>query len=325
MKPPYDITGIILSLVASISEKIGAISANLVDKPSPQLRKQNKIKTIHASLAIEGNKLTKEQVTTIIDNKKVIGPQKDILEVLNAIKVYDVLASFNPTSSKSFLLAHKLLMTGLVDQPGKYRTQGVGIFQGDNVAHVGPPPHQVPHLMEDLFKYVKSSKEIALIKGCVFHYEMEFIHPFMDGNGRMGRLWQTTILMKEYPVFEFLPVETLISQTQQDYYKALAESDKAGKSTTFIEYMLDVIDKSLNELLSYNNRIMSDIDRLEYFSSLGKNEFSRKDYMDVFKNISSATASRDLMKGVALNLLVKTGDKNKTVYRYIDKHQTNPK
>lgn len=315
MKPPYDITTKILKLITSISEKLGEISANLIDRPSPQLRKQNKIKTIHSSLKIEGNTLTQEQITAIVENKRVIGPKKDVLEVLNAIKVYDLLTTYNPISSKSFLSAHKLLMNELIEKPGRYRNQGVGIFQGTRVAHVAPPAKNVPVLMDDLFRYLKNEDELTLIKSCVFHYEMEFIHPFMDGNGRMGRLWQTVILMQEYPVFEFLPFETLISQTQQDYYNALAQSDKVGKSTLFIEYMLDVIDKSLNELLSFNNRILKDTDRLNYFSTMGKNEFTRKDYMNVFKDISSSTASRDLKKGVEMNLFHKTGNKNITVYK----------
>lgn len=314
MNPPYDITPKILKLITSISEKIGEVSANLLDKPSPQLRKQNKIKTIQSSLSIEGNTLTQEQITAIIENKKVIGPQKDILEVLNAIKVYDSLKTFNPTSSKSFLNAHKLLMCDLIEKPGKYRSQGVGIFQGKKVAHVAPPAENVPYLMNDLFQYLKNEDELTLIKSCVFHYEMEFIHPFIDGNGRMGRLWQTVILMKEYPLFEFLPFETLISKSQNDYYNALALSDKSGHSTLFIEYMLDVIYKSLVELLNFNNRIWKDIDRLEYFLSLGKVEFTRKDYMNIFKDISTATASRDLKKAVELNLLQKTGNMNNTIY-----------
>ncbi len=318
MKPPYDITTKILKQIASVSEKLGQINANLLDIPSPQLRKQNRIKTIHFSLSIEGNTLTLEQVTAIIENKKVIGPKKEIIEVLNAIKVYDALNTFDPLSEKSFLGAHKLLMNGLIDKPGKYRNQGVGIFQGSQAAHIAPPAQNVPHLMNDLFKYLKDVDEIALIKSIVFHYEMEFIHPFMDGNGRMGRLWQTLILMKEYSVFEFLPFETLISQTEQDYYHALAQSDKAGSSTLFIEYMLDVIDKSLIELLRFNNRTLTDTDRLNYFLSLGKKEFSRKDYMNIFKTISSATASRDLKKGAELNLFCKTGDKSRTVYKLIN-------
>jgi len=321
MKPPYNITTKTLKLITSISEKIGEISANFIDRPSPQLRKQNKIKTIHSSLKIEGNTLTQEQITAIVENKRVIGPKKDVLEVLNAIKVYDSLTTFNPISSKSFISAHKLLMNELIEKPGKYRSQGVGVFQGTKVAHIAPPAKNVPILMDNLFKYLKNEDELTLIKSCVFHYEMEFIHPFMDGNGRMGRLWQTVILMQEYPVFEFLPFETLISQTQQDYYNALAQSDKAGKSTSFIEYMLDVIDKSLNELLSFNNRILKDTDRLNYFLTLGKNEFTRKDYMNVFKDISSSTASRDLKKGVEMNLFHKTGNKNITVYK-LTKEQT---
>ena len=319
MKPPYDITSKILRLISSVSEKIGVISANFIDRPSPHLRKQNKIKTIHSSLKIEGNTLTQEQVTAIIENKRVIGPEKDLLEVKNAIKVYDSLTTFNPVSSKSFLSAHKLLMNDLVEKPGEYRRKGVGIFQGARVAHIALPAQRVPHLMGNLFKYLKNEDELTLIKSCVFHYEMEFIHPFMDGNGRMGRLWQTVILMKEYPVFEFLPFETLISQTQQDYYNALAQSDKSGKSTFFIEYMLDVIDKSLNELLSFKNRILKDTDRLNYFVSMGNKEFTRKDYMNVFKDISTATASRDLKKGIELNLLHKTGNKNKTLYKLTGK------
>jgi len=314
MKPPYDITPKILKQISAISEKIGEVNANFLSKQSPQLRKQNRIKTIHSSLQIEGNTLTEAQITALIENKRVIGPEKDVLEVLNAIKVYDNLNSYKLHSETSFLKAHRELMNGLIDSAGTYRKQGVGIVKGTKVEHVAPPFENVPHLMKDLFEYLKDKDELTLIKSCVFHYEMEFIHPFLDGNGRMGRLWQTLILMNEYPVFEFLPFETLISQTQDNYYKSLALSDKSGKSTIFIEYMLEVIEKSLENLLHYSNRVLKDIDRLEYFLNLGIKEFNRKDYMNIFKDISSATASRDLKKGVALKLFEKIGEMNKTKY-----------
>ena len=205
-------------------------------------------------------------------------------------------------------------MESLIEDVGKYRTQSVGIVKGSKVEHLAPPFENVPYLMKDLFKYLQKSDEIELIKSCVFHYEMEFIHPFLDGNGRMGRLWQTLILMEKYPVFEFLPFETLISSDQEKYYNALAVSDKSGKSTKFIEYMLSVIDDSISELLDFNNRTLSEKDRLEYFISSNRTEFTRKDYMNIFKDISSATASRDLKKGVELNLFEKIGEKNKTIY-----------
>jgi len=314
MKPPYDITPKILKLISSISEKIGEVNANYLSRQSPQLRKQNRIKTIHSSLQIEGNTLTEVQITALIENKRVVGPQKDILEVLNAIKVYEKLDKYDFLSEKAFLKAHQVLMTGLISDAGKYRKQGVGIVKGTKLEHVAPPYKNVPYLMKDLFKYLKDSDELTLIRSCVFHYEMEFIHPFLDGNGRMGRLWQTLILMSEYPIFEFLPFETLISKTQKEYYKSLAMSDKLGKSTSFIEYMLRVIDQSLESILTYNNRILKDTDRLEHFISLGIKSFTRKDYMNVFKNLSSATASRDLKKGVELNMFKSIGNKNKTEY-----------
>ena len=314
MKPPYDITPKILKLIASISEKLGEVNANFLNKPSPQLRKQNKIKTIHSSLKIEGNTLTEEQITALLDKKRVIGPKKDVQEVLNAIDVYVNIANYNPLDEKSFLKAHKNLMANLIDGVGKYRKQRVGIVKGSKVEHLAPPFENVPYLMKDLFSYLNQPDEIELIKSCVFHYEMEFIHPFLDGNGRMGRLWQTLILKDKDPVFEFIPFETLISKNQERYYKALSDSDKLGMSTSFIEYMLEVIDSSINELLNFNNRTLTEKDRLEYFSSLNKPEFSRKDYMNIFKDISSATASRDLKKGVDINLFQKIGEKNKTKY-----------
>lgn len=314
MKPPYDLNQNILGLITSISEMIGEVNANYLNKQSPTLRKQNKIRTIHSSLQIEGNTLSEEQITALLENKRVIGPEKDIIEVLNAIKVYDKLESYRSSSERTFLKAHQVLMQGLIEHPGKYRNKNVGIVKGSQVAHVAPPSENVPFLMKDLFEYLKS-KEIHLIKSCVFHYEMEFIHPFMDGNGRMGRLWQTVILMEKYPVFEFLPFETLISENQNEYYKVLALCDKAGNSTLFIEYMLKIIAESLRELLSFNNRTMKEIDRIEYFLSHTSKEFSRKDYMNIFKDISTATASRDLKKAVELNLILKEGNDNKTVYR----------
>ena len=315
MKPPYEITSSILKLITSISEKIGEVNANLLNKPSPKLRKQNRIKTIHSSLKIEGNTLTEEQITALFENKRVIGSKKEVREVINAIKTYENLEEFNPSNEKSFLKAHQNLMEGLIKSAGKYRNQSVGIVKNSKVEHLAPPFENVPHLMKELFEYLKKSDEIELIKSCVFHYEMEFIHPFLDGNGRMGRLWQTLILLEKYPIFQFLPFETLISNDQEKYYMALAESDKLGKSTTFIEYMLKVIDISISELLDFKNRTLNDKDRLAYYVALNKTEFTRKDYMAIFKDISTATASRDLKKGVALGLFKKIGEKTKTIYR----------
>jgi Fic family protein len=320
MKPPYEITSSILKLITSISEKIGEVNANLLNRPSPKLRKQNRIKTIHSSLKIEGNTLTEQQVTALLENKRVVGPKKDVIEVLNAIKIYENIGDYNPIDEKSFLKAHLNLMETLINEAGKYRKQSVGIVKGSKLEHLAPPYENVPYLMKDLFKYLEKSNEIELIKSCVFHYEMEFIHPFLDGNGRMGRLWQTLILMEKYPVFEFLPFETLISNDQEKYYNALAESDKSGKSTKFIEYMLSVIDISIGDLLNFNNRTLNEKDRLEYFISLNKTEFTRKDYMNIFKDISSATASRDLKKGTESNLFKKIGEKNKTVYKTLTGH-----
>jgi Fic family protein len=314
MKPPYRINTAILKLLTSISEKLGEVKANYLSKPSPQLRKKNKILTIHSSLKIEGNTLTKKDITAIIENKRVVGPQKDILEVVNAINVYDSLKEFNPASLKSFLKAHGILMRGLIENPGRLRNQDVGIYRGEQVKHVAPPAKMVGSLMSDLFDYLSSEDELTLIKSCVFHYETEFIHPFIDGNGRMGRLWQTVILLKEFPVFELLPFETFISQQQKEYYEVLANCDKNGESTEFIEYMLQVIDYSLRDILRSASRTLTEIERLEYFLGLGTVEFTRSDYMNIFKNISTATASRDLRKGVELNYFQKTGDKSNTIY-----------
>ncbi len=315
MKPPYEITSKILQFITQISEKIGEINANLLDKPSPTLRKQNRIKTIHNSLKIEGNTLTEKQITAILENKRVIGPEKDIKEVINTIEVYNNIENFKYHNEKDFLKAHKTIMNGLIENPGKYRKQGVGIVKGTKVEHIAPPHENVIYLMKDLFKYLKDKNELSLIKSCVFHYEIEFIHPFLDGNGRMGRLWQTLILKAEYPVFEFIPLETLISKSQKEYYEALSESDNKGKSTMFIEYMLEIINNSLEHILKFGNRKLNQTDRVNYFKELDNKEFTRKDYMNVFKDISSATASRDLIKGIELQLFVKIGEKNKTKYR----------
>lgn len=315
MKPPYEITSTILKLITTISSKLGEAKALHVDRPSPKLRKRNKIKTIHSSLRIEGNTLTENQITAIVENKRVIGPKNDIQEVKNAIQVYDNIREFKPTSKKSLLAAHKMLMNGLIKKPGYFRTGNVGVVQGSKVAHLAPPASNVDYLMSELLDYLKKGDDLPLIKSCVFHYELEFIHPFFDGNGRMGRLWQSVILINENKIFEYLPFETLISETQSDYYKVLGECDKSGKSTLFIEYVLNVIDKALDDLLNYSVEPMNRDDRLSYFVLLGIDEFTRKKYMEIFKTISSSTASRDLQVGVKEKLFSKSGDKMNTLYR----------
>jgi Fic family protein len=314
MKPPYNLTSEILKLVSVVSHKIGEVNASFLTKQSPELRKRNRIRTIQASLAVEGNTLTIDQITAIVENKRVLGPAKDIKEVSNAIEIYAQLNKFNPFSEKQFLLAHKILMQGLIKKAGQYRNSGVGIVKGAQVAHLAPPASNVPFLMRDLFSYVKKSDDLILIKSCVFHYEMEFIHPFSDGNGRMGRLWQTLLLMQQYPLFEFLPFETLISKNQKKYYQALSTSDKKGESTFFIEFMLTILSDSLDELLTERSGPISSSERVRIFLASGVKEFSRKNYMAYFKTISSATASRDILFAVKENLVKKIGDKNKAIY-----------
>ena len=315
MKPPYNVTTAIFKLVSEVSHKIGEVNASFLTKQSPELRKRNRIKTIHASLAVEGNTLSIDQITAIIENKRVLGPAKDIKEVSNAIEVYERLNKFNPFLEKSLLSAHRILMQALIKNAGQYRKSGVGIVKGSQVAHIAPPASNVPFLMKDLFNYIKKSDELILIKSCVFHYEMEFIHPFSDGNGRMGRLWQTLLLMEQYPVFEFLPFETLISKNQKKYYEALSTSDKKGESTSFIEFMLKVLSESLDELLKERPGPISSAERIRIFLASGAKEFSRKNYMNYFKTISSATASRDLLLAVKDKLIEKFGDKNNTTYK----------
>jgi Fic family protein len=315
MKPPYNLTSEILKLVSEVSHKIGELNASFLTKQSPELRKRNRIRTIQASLAVEGNTLSIDQVTALIENKRVLGPTKDIKEVSNAIEVYKQLNKFNPFNEKTFLSAHKILMQGLIKNAGQYRNSGVGIVKGSQITHLAPPASNVSFLMKDLFNYLKKSNDLILIKSCVFHYEVEFIHPFSDGNGRMGRLWQTLLLMQQYAVFEFLPFETLISKNQKRYYQALSKCDKQGESTIFIEFMLTILSDSLDELLAERSGPISSSDRVRIFLSSGIKEFTRKKYMNYFKTISSATASRDILFAVKESLVKKFGEKNKTIYK----------
>lgn len=319
----YEGTSQIINLSTEIGKLLGIVDAVHLRKPTTRLRKANRIKSIQSSLWIEGNSLSEVQVSDIIENKRVLGTEKDIKEVKNAIEVYDNLGEFKFDSLKSYLKAHKILMKGLRDDPGKFRTKGVGIFKGEKVAHVAPPAWNVENLMQELFHYLKKSKDNLIIKSCVFHYEMEFIHPFMDGNGRMGRLWQTVILMKENPVFEFLPIEHEIRIEQQEYYDALGKSDREGICTIFVEFMLEKIKTSLNQLISGQRNILSDEERIKYFwSNFTGKEFARKDYLEMFKEISLPTATRDMKKGIEMNLWEKVGDNRTTKYRINPGHKS---
>lgn len=317
MKPPYDITSRILKLTASISEKMGEVKSARLIKPPTELRKRNRIKSIQSSLEIEGNTLTVEQISDLIDNKRVLAPQKDILEVKNAIELYSRLNDFNAYELDSLCRAHGILMNSLIDNAGQFRRTAVGIVKGNNITHVAPPGEMVFPLMKDLFDYLKNDDELLLIKSCVFHYEFEFIHPFSDGNGRMGRLWQTLILKNYSPVFEYLPVESIIKARQQEYYDILGKSDNQGNSTGFIEFMLEIIDSALEDLLKTQNHTITGAERINIFRNItGSELFTRQDYLRHNKEISTATASRDLKEGVDNGIIQKTGERRLTKYRY---------
>jgi Fic family protein len=313
---PFYLNTRIANVLAAVTEAIGKLSAVAMQKPSPMLRRKNRIRTIQASLAIEGNSLTFEQVTALLDKKRVIGPQQDIIEVQNAIETYRQIGKFSPFSLKSFLDAHRGLMQGLVADPGQLRKGPIGVVRPNNIFHEAPDWQRVRPMIQALFAYLKKNEDHLVVKSCRFHYELEYIHPFVDGNGRMGRLWQTIILMQYHPVFEFLPVEHLIRRNQTLYYRHLAKADDSGDCTEFVAFILEQINASLGQLLADTRSVtLTARDRLEFVRSIFKKMvFSRKDYQIHLKNISNATASRDLQHGVKIGLLRKTGDKRTTTY-----------
>lgn len=248
-QPPFTLSDEMLSLVAEISESIGNLSAVMADSlPHPMLRKQNRIKTIQSSLAIENNTLNIEQVTAIVEGKRVLGPPNEIQEVKGAFAAYDLIQEIDPYKYKDMLKVHGIMMNGLINETGRWRTGGVGVFGEQGCVHLAPPAIRVPELMGDLFDWVKKTKTHPLISSCVFHYEFEFIHPFADGNGRMGRLWQTALLTHWRPVFAWLPIESMVKEHQQEYYDTIALSDSAGDSSAFILFMLNCIRDTINEI-----------------------------------------------------------------------------
>ena len=243
--PPFTVSTEAINLIAEISAQIERYAIRLEQEDGLRLRKVNRIKTIHSSLAIEGNRLSEGQVSDLIDGKNVVAPLKEIQEVKNAIKTYEMYPTLDAFKEKDLLKAHGVMMQALVEDAGCYRRGGVGVFGEKGMVHLAPPAERVPILMHDLFDWLKHSKDHLLIRSCVFHYEFEFIHPFIDGNGRMGRLWQSLILGKLHPLFAHLPVENMVYSNQQQYYNAISASSKAGESGPFIDFMLGEIYQTL--------------------------------------------------------------------------------
>jgi len=245
--PPFTVTAKAISLVADISALVERFVMRLEQNDSLKLRKANRIKTIHSSLAIEGNTLSQNEVKDVINGKTVIAPLREIQEVKNAIKTYELYPTLDAFNEKDLLKAHGTMMQALIDRAGHYRLGDVGVYGSRGIVHLAPPAHRVPTLMHELFTWLKKSKDHLLIRSCVFHYEFEFIHPFDDGNGRMGRLWQSLILGKLSPVFEHLPVENMVYANQQNYYNAIMRSSNLADCGPFIEFMLNEIYNTLKQ------------------------------------------------------------------------------
>lgn len=243
--PPFTVSAEAINLIAEIAGQMERYAIRLEQHDGLRLRKANRIKTIHSSLAIEGNQLSEGQVRDIIEGKNVVAPIKQIQEVKNAIATYNLYPQLNPYAVKDLLRAHGTMMQALVEDAGHFRRSGVGVFSENGLVHMAPPADRVPALTDDLFAWLKSSKDHLLVRSCVFHYEFEFIHPFIDGNGRMGRLWQSLILGRLHPLFEHLPVENMVFANQQQYYDAITASTNAGQSGPFIDFMLNEILKTL--------------------------------------------------------------------------------
>ena len=316
-EPPFKITSQIIDLISQISEAIGEINSLENSPRHLELRKENRIKTIHSSLAIENNSLSLEQITAIIEGKRVLGSPNEIQEVKNALQAYELLLTLNPYEEKDLLKAHKLMMADLVERNGKYRKDGVGIFDGNQVVHLAPPADRVPFLMSDLFEWLKNSDVHPLIKSCVFHYEFEFIHPFQDGNGRMGRLWQTVILKEWKSVFAWLPIETLIKENQVEYYNALNSSDSDANSTNFTVFMLQTILRTIKEIIETEKKITLKItvkitaNQKKILEAIKQNPFVTQEELSSIVGIAKLNINKNMKKLQEQGIIERVGaDKN---------------
>ena len=311
-KTPFEITNAIIGYVAEIAELVGNLTSTNQLSANPTLRRTNRIRTIHGSLAIEQNTLTLEQVTAVLNGKQVLAPPKDIAEVKNAYEIYERLEELDPYSVDDLLTANSIMTRGLVDESGVFRSKPVGVVdQEGHVLHFGTLPQYVPDLVMELLDWVKSSDVHMLIRSCVFHYEFELIHPFADGNGRVGRLWHTLLLSKWNPAFAWLPVESIIHNRQQEYYESINASNAAGESTVFIEFMLSAIKASLIGAINTSDE-MSDgpMDKaamrwtqIEKF--LETHEFIMNADVRALCGVSAATANRILAGFASKAKLVK--------------------
>ena len=280
--PPYTITDKTVNLISMIMEMITQITINDDISINPRLRRDNRIRTIHASLAIENNSLSLDQVTDIINGKRILGAPDEICEVKNAFDAYNQLLEMNPYHINDMLLAHKVLMNDLTKEAGTFRSGGVGVFAGEQLVHMAPPANQVPHLIEELVDWAKKAEVHPLIKSCVFHYEFEFIHPFADGNGRMGRMWQTLLLYRWKSLFGWLPIETLIRERQEEYYKVLGECDQSADSGRFIEFILIAIYDALYQIADteqVSEHVTEQVERL--LEIIEDEEYSTKELMEL--------------------------------------------
>lgn len=310
--PPFKISAKTIQYVSDIASLLERFKIRLEQKDSLRLRKINKMKSIHGSLAIEGNSLSEDEVSSLIEGKTVIAPLKEIQEVKNAIKTYEKFSSFNPFSKKDLLKAHEIMTLGLVEHNGKFRKGGIVVAGKEGIAHIAPPADRVPFLIDDLFEWLEKSEDHILIKISVFHYEFEFIHPFEDGNGRMGRFWQSRLLAEWNQVFEFLPIENMIWENQSEYYKAIQESTDSNDSGIFVEFMLFIILKSLQEHSKNEPIIEPIIEPINLILSLLKeNPSYTKEELAEKIGKSRATVTRILSKLVDEGKIKRIGS-NKT-------------
>ena len=287
-KPPFTVSPKAINLIASISSQIERYAIKMEQGDTLRLRRANRIKTIHSSLAIEGNTLSEGEVQAVLEGKTVVAPLKEIQEVRNAIKTYELYPKLNPFSLQDLLLAHGTMMTGLVDEAGVFRKGGVGVFEGDKPVHIAPQADRVKDLMNDLFAWLENADDHLLIRSCVFHYEFEFIHPFAVGNGRIGRLWQSLILGRLNPIFEHLPVENMVYSNQQAYYNAINKSSYLADSGPFIDFMLEEI---LNALIDHQGKFNAEIADEKGLSHQQERVLG---YLRADKHMTAAKIAKDL-------------------------------